>query len=219
MIEVTVKYKEEMAALKKILLIVTVFVSSFSIGQTAEDYLKKGNEKIRARAYTEAVEFYSKAISLKSDFKQAYKNRGISYSLSGDHEKAIADYDKAISLSAKDYSLYSYRGMAKFEFANGNEGKLKEALPDLEKAMELKPDFIEGHLNLSKVHTSLKNHELAISEATKAISKDKEYGKAYYDRGIAYKNNDELIMACIDWKRAKGKGFAMADQALTSFCE
>ena len=109
--------------------------------------------------------------------------------------------------------------MSKFERADGNAEKVRLSLPDLHKAVDLNPEFIEGLLNLSNVYTSLNKHKQAIGYATKAIDQNPDYGKAYYDRGIAYHNTKNLAMACLDWKRAKGRGFAYAGDVLTSFCE
>lgn len=208
-----------MGILKRILTIVTFFTISNLMGQTAEQFLKEGNGKINNQEYAQAIICFSKAIALNDKFKEAYKNRGISYSLTNQYNKAVLDFDQAILLSNTDYTLYNYRGMANFELANGDKGKVQLVIPDLENSLKLNPDYIEGYLNLSKVYIVLGNYEQAIKESTIAITKDKDNGKAYYDRGMAYYHHNNLTMACLDWKRAKSKGFVYADNALASYCE
>ena len=41
---------------------------------------------------------YDQAIQLKSDYAEAYVNRGLAYAGKGDYDRAIADYDEAIQL-------------------------------------------------------------------------------------------------------------------------
>ena len=65
---------------------------------TAEEYFKKGNSKSSLRDYRSAIEYYNKAIELKSDFADAYKNRALAKKLFGDLEGAKADSKKADEL-------------------------------------------------------------------------------------------------------------------------
>ncbi len=45
----------------------------------------------KALSYDEAIEAYTKAINLNPDYVEAYTNRGMSYRIKGDTEKAKRD--------------------------------------------------------------------------------------------------------------------------------
>jgi tetratricopeptide (TPR) repeat protein len=88
--------------------------------------------------YTAAVADFEKALSLISDFPEAYINRGNTYYYTGQVERAIADYDRAIQRrSAKRHTAYFNRGLV-------NEARKQHdlAFADFVRANELKPDWM-----------------------------------------------------------------------------
>ena len=69
------------------------------MGNTAEEYFKKGNSKTSLRDYKAAIKFYDKAIELNPKFALAYKNRGFAKKLAGDAKGAKLDISRAEELS------------------------------------------------------------------------------------------------------------------------
>ncbi|MDR1703974.1 MAG: tetratricopeptide repeat protein [Clostridiales bacterium] len=65
---------------------------------TAENFFARGEIYIDAAMYREAIEDYTKAIELDSNYRSVYNNRGFVYTGLKEYEKAIADYKKAIEL-------------------------------------------------------------------------------------------------------------------------
>ncbi len=72
----------------------------------------------------------------------AYCNRGQSYRLKGELDKAIADLDEAIRLNPKSGFAYYQRGLT---YRSMNE--LKRAISDFTEAIRLDPDFYEAHFH------------------------------------------------------------------------
>ena len=91
-------------------------------------------------------ELYSRAISIKPDFMDAYINRGLVNNELQDYENSIKDYDKAIELDSKCALAYNNRGYTKYK-QKDYEGALK----DYNRAILLNPKFkmaIDNKANL-----------------------------------------------------------------------
>ena len=64
--------------------------------------------------FVKAIEYLNKAIRLKPDYLNAYRERGSFYYKLEQYELAINDYDEVIRLKPKDCSAYDMRGHAYF---------------------------------------------------------------------------------------------------------
>ncbi len=89
------------------------------------------------------------------------------------------DYNSAINvLSASDW-LYS-------GIVYGVLGNMQQAINDLNKAIELNPQFAEAYYNRGIAYGNLGNNRKAIKDFDKAIEMKSQYARAYFYRGIAY---------------------------------
>ena len=85
--------------MKKILFTLALLISFSSFGQTAEEYIKSGNDKAYAKDNYGAIADFTKAIELNpNDSAAYYKRGGTKYDLE-DYYGAISDYTKAIELN------------------------------------------------------------------------------------------------------------------------
>ena len=73
---------------------------------------RRGNQRLFARKYDEAIEEYNKAVELKPDYAPIYSIRGYAYRIKGDFEAAIKDYNKLIELRPDNADAYCDRGIA-----------------------------------------------------------------------------------------------------------
>ena len=80
---------------------------------------------------------------MKPNFAEAYNDRGFSYYLKGDFERAISDFTRAIELRPNYPKAYNSRGVA---YMQGGYGAAK-SVPDFDRAIELKPDFRYAYIN------------------------------------------------------------------------
>ena len=63
---------------------------------------------------------------------------------------------KAIKYDKGNYEAYYYRGCARI-----NAQKYKEAIADLEKAVELKPDYADAYFNLGRTYYIMRDEDKA----------------------------------------------------------
>jgi tetratricopeptide (TPR) repeat protein len=134
----------------------------------AEVYHKRGSRHGVSRR---AIAYYDKAITLDSNFAQAYYYRGNVYSRNDDYDKAIADYSQAIKLGLE---IYTRRGDAYLE-----KGDLDKAIADFDEAIRLnyaayRKDVEAGGLNSKLYYLAPSPHILRAD----AYLKKGDYGKA-----------------------------------------
>jgi hypothetical protein len=111
----------------------------------------------------EAIEAYTKAISLKPDFFETYLNMGNALKDQGKLDEAIDAYTKGTSLKPDTAEVHYNLGDALYR-----QGKLKEAIETFNKVLSIKPDFADALWNLSGTATSLDEAKQWIEKCLKA---------------------------------------------------
>lgn len=175
----------------------------------ASDWFDRAQAKYNLNDYQGAIADYTEAISLKSDFVNAYSNRGLAKYNLDDYQGAIADYNKAISLKSDIGEVYFNRGLAR--------GKLEDyqgALVDFTKANKLKPDNAEIYYNRGLTKGKLQDFQGALADFTKTIKLMPDAEEAYYNRGIAYLGLGLKSKARADLMRAIELGYRVPQVAL-----
>jgi tetratricopeptide (TPR) repeat protein len=106
-------------------------------------WFKRGNTADEQENYREAIEDYTKAISLDSSYTEAWNYRGFSECLVNGYYDAIRDFDNAIKLDPDYATAYNNRG-AVFEELN----MAYAAEKDYTKALDLEPYNMRFKKNL-----------------------------------------------------------------------
>ncbi len=66
------------------------------------------------------------------------------------------------------------------------EGRLKEAQPLYERALEINPDYVLIHINLSMVYTAQKKHQKAVEVLLEGLRRNPSHFKLYNNLGVLY---------------------------------
>jgi len=163
----------------------------------AIDYLEKGNSCLESKKFEEAIEYYNKAIALKSDDPTIYNNRGKAYNNLDNYKKAIKDYDKAADLDHNNSTIYLNRGNAYY-----NWKKYEEAIKDYDKSADLDPHNPKVYFNRGNAYDGLEKYEEAIRDYDKAADLDQNNPDTYLNRGDAYNNLGNYKEAIKDYNKA-----------------
>ncbi len=123
----------------------------------------------------ECISANTKAIQLKPDYAEAYRNRGAAKGLLGRYEEAIVDFNKAIDLKSDLVGVYNNRGNAKASLE-----QYPEAMADYNEAIRLKPDDANTYYNRGITKDKLK----LIDEARQDFEKARDLAR--------YAGNDHL---------------------------
>ena len=162
----------------------------------------------------EAISVYDRVLSLKSDFAEAYYNRGIAKGNLGNHEAAIADFDQAIHLKSDYADAYYNRGIAKFIL-----GKYQAAITDDDQVILLRPDYFEAYYNRGIARFVLGEYQAAIADYDLAIDLNPDHAEAYYNRGNANAILDRKAEARADFETALDLAVRSENTALKSRIE
>ena len=133
-----------------------LFLSSPCYSQTAEEYLRLGNDTFKEGAFDQAIVDYTKAIDNDPNLTKAYDNRGVAYAKEGSFRRAIADFTMAIANDPKDPEAYNNRGLAYAQL-----GDSLQAVRDYTKAIEADTFYVKAYNNREMAYYQLKEYAKA----------------------------------------------------------
>ncbi|WP_121543491.1 tetratricopeptide repeat protein [Candidatus Rickettsia colombianensi] len=140
---------------------------------------------------------FDKAIELKSDYANAYYNKGNSLWHLGKYEEAIEEYNKAIGLNPDDAIAYSNKGTALFELK-----RYEEAIKEYDKTIELNPDNAIAYYSKGNAYNFLKQYDEAIKCCNKAVELDPKYAPKFCHKGYALYGLKKHQEAIIEYNKA-----------------
>ena len=127
-----------------------------------------GTSKSPKESIATSRELIQKAIELDPTYAEAYGHLGFTYSMIGEHDKAVAKAEQAAALNPNSAYVHMRLGHT-FRFA----GRFEEAIPEYKKAIRLNPipptNYLFG-LGLSYCWTG--QYEEAIKWCEKAVRQD-----------------------------------------------
>jgi tetratricopeptide (TPR) repeat protein len=123
-----------------------------------------GDEHCAVREFDAAIEEYTRAIELKSDFAEAYNNRA--YATVCKHDESgqpLEDLNRALELRPNFPHAYNTRGCV--HLARGNVG---QAIADFTRAIELKADYPRALNNRANAYLRQGEFRLAFADLERA---------------------------------------------------
>ena len=166
-------------------------------GTLPEWIFQQGNFLMMLGQIDKAIEAYSHAITLKSDYADAYNNRGVAYGNKGNYDRAIKDCNKAIQLNPNLAEAYNNRGVA-----YDGKGEFDHAIADYTKAIAFNPNLAMAYYNRGRACGKRDDYDRAIEDFNKAITLKSDYADAYNNRGVAYDGKGEFDHAIADYTKA-----------------
>jgi tetratricopeptide (TPR) repeat protein len=154
------------------------FYSERNINYQAELYYGLGGS-LEKRGQTEnAVESYSKAIALDSNYVEAYHNLGLLLAKQNRFEQAIANYNTGLKLDPQYAPLLRDLGLGLFK-----QGKTKEALECYYKAVQIDPIDAKSYEYLAFALQSEGKTDEAIRYYNRSLEIDPANAEAHYNLG------------------------------------
>ena len=100
------------------------------------------------------------------------------------------------------YAPHSARTHLSLAEVYQNSGKTAQAIAELKKAIELRPDHAYGYNNIGNLYESIGNIDMAVSAYEKAIEIDPGYAGAYNNLGRVYYNTGNRNKAIAFYQKA-----------------
>jgi tetratricopeptide (TPR) repeat protein len=142
---------------------------------SATEYYERGRLYLIRKNYDAALSRFQKAIELDPEFAEAHYVLGRLYVKIGRPDEALGEFEKAIALEPSDVRLLAASYFSRGELLHKDK-RDREALVDLDRAIELLPDAELFYLVRSDVFENAGDYELALKDIEKAIELNPEYG-------------------------------------------
>lgn len=121
---------------------------------------------------------------------ELYIERGRVYMQLKDFDAAVADGERALKLDSTKDSYYLFLTDAYFY---GN--RTRQAKEILERCIKNVPASTEGHLKLAELYFYVKKYKEAINHINSALKIDETIAKAYFLKGMCYKESGDTARA------------------------
>lgn len=148
--------------------------------KSATDFVAKGAVQREQGDKSQAIDAYSKAISLDPNYADAYYQRGNARYDQGDKQGAFADYDQAIKANPELANAYYQRGVVRH-----NLGNKQAALADFDKYLSLLPEDAQAYNTRGRIRRELGNAQGAFEDFDTVVRLLPDEPRAYYNRGLA----------------------------------
>lgn len=189
-------------------------------------------------AHFASIDERTSAIVARPDDAMAYFARSLDFYLVQDFDNAIADLTQAILCDGGFFPAYFNRALVRYkqleylraeaEMDQVSHSAAPDAPPakgldydlvkkDLDKVIELAPDFVYAYYNRGNVLSALKDYRAAIVDYDKAIELDAGFAEAYFNRGLTHIFLGNNRQGIADLSKAGELGIASAYNIIKRF--
>jgi tetratricopeptide (TPR) repeat protein len=179
---------------------------------------EQGNLFFAGKDFDSAIASYDEAVKIKSDYHQAWNNRGIALGNLGRFEEAVASYDEAVKIKSDYHQAWNNRGIALDDL-----GRFEEAVASYDEAVKIKSDYHQAWNNRGIALDDLGRFEEAVASYDEAVKIKSDDHQAWNNRGIALGNlgrfeeavasYDEAVKIKSDYHQAwDNRGYALYKQ-------
>ena len=181
----------------------------------AQAHHTRGQGYFEKKQYKEAIDAFTQAIGLKSNYALAYTDRGRAYirlgqndrkmedyehaeenywRAMGDWDHAIEDFNHVLQLDPNSDYAYACRGDAYFY-----KGEHDRAVESYDQALKINPNDATVYVSRGVAYDYLLQHDLAIQDFNQALKIDPNYRDAYLERGVTYAHKGQYDRAIQDY--------------------
>ncbi|MEM7104296.1 MAG: tetratricopeptide repeat protein [Bacteroidota bacterium] len=180
--------------MKKALLLVFALAPICLLAQTPRGYFDLA---IKERDQRQKIEYFTKAIALKTDYAEAFLYRGIAKRKLKDYDGAMADMNKSIQIKPDYATAYNSRAGIHKRF-----GDNEAAMADYNKAIKLYPGYAIAYNNRGLLHNRMGDYEYAVNDFNKAVELKPSFSDAFHNRGFSKMELRQYDAAIEDFNKA-----------------
>lgn len=182
--------------------------AKFIDGDEAISYFARGLDFYLVQDLSAAIDDFTQAIIADGALWFSYYSRAVARYKQTELERAdVSDNKSGAASSPSDFMVDSHL----------NDYQL--ILADLNKAIDLAPDFAYTYYNRGNVLSQLKDYRAAIVSYDEAIALEPNLAEAYYNRGLTYIFIGENARGIADLSKAGELGLYSAYNLIKRFAE
>lgn len=173
-----------------------------------------GDKYYKQKKYEPAVEEYTKQLEFKPNDVRMLYNRGRAYEELGDFDHAEADFVHALESDSKNFQV-----LLSLANLHHKEKNYTNALLYANKASEIPGAPAMASFMKARALHQLGKPDEALKAYDTAIHLDKEFGQAYFNRGLLKVAKKNIKGACTDLKLASGLEYPGSQDAFEKYCK
>ena len=165
-------------------IILSVALLSFNVHAqqpTAKTFNDIGLQNLENTEYSEAVDAFKHAVSLKPDYAEAHYNLGNAYYGLHRYEEALDSFRKAVKVNPRYSEAYFSLGLV-----SSMLGMEEEAIDALNNAVKYDPKSAKAYMALGDMYSEIKRFNDAIEAYRNAIKINPKFAEARYKLAISY---------------------------------
>ena len=217
-----------------------------SIFQTADLFYNKGYTEFKLNDVTSAMQDFTKAIILDSNFSNAFIYRSTIYDGLKQYDSAMKDIEKAEKLSKNKALVYCKKGNIYLHQNNMDSAiwlytksiqkdkgliepfnkraqayfRTKEydkAIADCKQALAFNIENKDVYSNMGMIYLEMRKYDASTESFSNIIKENGNDKEAYFDRAIVEQKAGKISKACADWKIALQLGLTPAQDSLNKY--
>ena len=199
--------------MKKSTLVVIYLISSLFIFSCSE-YVSSGDKYYNNSQFEEAITEYSNELKYAPNDVRVLYHRGRAYEELGNFEKAKSDFEAALDLDPNNFQV-----LLSLSNLHHKEKNYTNALLFSNRAADIPgAPAMASFMKARALHQMGKTEE-ALKAYSNAITLDKDFGQAYYNRGLLKIGIKNVKGACEDFQLSVALEYPGAAEAFKKYCK
>lgn len=193
--------------------IIALFIS-VSLWSCSEKKTSSGDAYFNNGKYAEAADEYSEDLKFNpTDVRMLY-NRGRANEEQGNYEEAKADFVKALEVEPNNFQVLLSLANVHYDQKN-----YTNALLYADQAAEISGAPAMASFMKARALHQLGKPDEALKAYGNAIAVDKEFGQAYFNRGLLKIAMKKVKSACEDFQLASALEYPGSEEAQAKYCK
>ena len=138
-------------------------------------FLDNGIYDIQCGKYADAIEKINQSLEMKNDWEIPFFYRAVAHQALENFDDAILDYTKALEFNSKMTDAYYNRAKILLSRKDIENPDLNRAISDLEKSLELDPNFVQALYAMAAALKKVEKYNEALSYLDRAIELEPDF--------------------------------------------
>lgn len=162
-----------------------------------ENLMQWGNDFFTSGNYPKAIEYYDRALQLKSGYDLAWMMKGNVMNAMARYEDAIECFKKALKINEENTEAWYNMGATLY-----NLERYEEEIQCYDQAIEIDPDFVKAWNNKGATLHQLGKYEEAVLCYDRVLKTESDNVNVLNNRGVALKHIGEFDDALVSFDKA-----------------
>jgi predicted O-linked N-acetylglucosamine transferase (SPINDLY family) len=155
-----------------------------------------GNALAAQGRMSQAVIYYEQALSIKTDYVEAYSNLGNALAALGQIDLAVSRYEQALTIKADPQVHFNLATVLE------GQGRIDQAIMHYEHALFIRADYAEAHNNLGTLTSHSRGQIQAIAHFQRALELKPDFCEAHNNLALALQEQGDIDLALAHFSHA-----------------